>query len=689
MNGATTASESSVVPGGSPKRSSEVSDQLGKKMKRHHLDVSHARRAFDECKPSTYAGLAASVTAGAASDAEMLDRLVEAAIDGEFLEHFLLGLSYWAARSGIEQNAAREILDLWKRSEPETKQAVQLSVNGAGLMEAVLNTERGQTPIETIYDIVGSSASIGCLVEGNGQTVGTAFLVADDVVLTNAHVVSMFAAVKGGRREEVPGEVTVLFPNTRFMKGSQSPIRVPLHKQWLVWQSSPLGSPPHMAIADTAAVKADAMTRLDCAFLRLATQPSGLVPLDVRKPPAPLKTGLNHVIGFPNGGRACVYDAAPEQRYIKDAARVEHTMNTSHGMSGSPCLDSQARIYALHEGSVKNTVGESVYNRAIAMECIIAALPGGPEMLAPRIGRLWLDNPEVRRAWARAGLRLAGEPWLERLQKVGDPHPEAVAERSGFHPLFTRSDVDKWVQEAAASDSIKRFLRIGGLPGAGKSFCRHTVQAALPDRGHEFVYLPSDAAVNADRLAINQALRQATKIVTNVGGAGVRVRPMSGSLTLDEIEPLVQALTGAVAATGRLLWLYVDFGRGEGWAGETEAFWRAFAIRAASEPSLRLIFAGIRATTALDLGRAMPGVESIDLKALDVTALQSYLDLLVPARRIDLTTGSPAVAPIIADLLDVYEATLNGHAPGTAMIQAAFSVIVLVNLLGQPPADLP
>ncbi|MGE3874948.1 MAG: serine protease [Parvibaculaceae bacterium] len=635
-------------------------------LKRGHVDVGLVCRAFDQCRPATLTESAASLTAGATSDAEMISFLVAAAHQGKFWDAFISEVGVL-----VKHAVAANKDDVWRLLDTFTPDT--------GYMHAIIDANRGQTDLEAMYRIIDAGASIGCLVdtEKPATSIGTAFLVGDDVVLTCAHVVEAAMAAAGAtkddRDEKLSKQVIVKFPNRR---GLHKPIDVKVKCELL--RSQPFGKPPHMAIVDTDESKRDAAGKLDYAFLRLATQPSGLAPLDIISPPKPRKTGLNHVIGFPDGGLACKYDATDGQDYIEAAARINHPLNATSGMSGSPCMDSDGRIYGLHEGSVAS--GKSRYNRAVSMEKIIKNLGNGAQLLSRNVGKLWLDDPEARRSWAQAGLGLAGAEraeWIEKVMAVGDPSPESALHPAGFHPVFPRADFANWIRDARAKAAAQRLLLLGGSHGAGKSFCRHML-AALPAEEHRVVCLPHDAAVNPDRLAVNAALRKAALIPPLPGDFLAGVRPIPGSITHDEVPPLVQDLVAA-AGTG-LMWLFIDFHRGDGWPGETKAFWTAFAARAAEEPSLRLVYVGLKAAAVNDLKQTIAQAARINLTHPNVEELQSYIKLFVPARATGRQADEPDFAKEVDDVLADYQDLLDKNS-NMATVEAVRLIILIAEIL--------
>lgn len=653
-----------------------ISATLSDVLVKVHIDAGQVGRVFDWHKPASLHESAASITGGAKSEAEMVRRLVEAAQKTGFLNQFILGVHYLVSVASSATTA-------------DAGKILSLAPGSVGFMQAIMDANRGLASFVTLGKLFEACASIGCLVdrEKPATSFGTVFLVADDVVLTCAHVVEAAAAQIGAAAEEnrkaaIPKQVMVKFPNVEVMKRAQDAVEANLHADWDQLPSSPpFGQPPLMEIVNGKASEEKAAAHLDYAFLRLANRPHNLTPLNIVSPPTPRETGLNAVIGFPNGGLACCYDSLNGQQYVATAARINYLMNAMPGMSGSPCLDSDGKVYGLHEGTVKPGSGQP-YNRAISMERVVASLKaeGAARLFTRRAAKLWLDDPEARRSWAQSGLLLAGDngdDWIAKVEAVGDPPPNSLQPAPSLHPIFPRNDVTGWVERALSPSCAERLLLIGGQFGAGKTFCRHILAGALPADFHRMVYLPHDSATNPDRLAVNAALRKAALIRPPADTLSESVRPIPGRVTHDEVGPLVQDLV-PVAGSG-MLWLFIDFRRGDSWVGETKAFWTSFAAQATAEPSLRLIYVGLKPAARNDLRQVTRAAE-VSINPPTDQELRDYIAALVPARAPGRQASEAPLAQEISDALNAYDDSRNEY-PRMATVEAVRLIILLASLL--------
>jgi len=194
---------------------------------------------------------------------------------------------------------------------------------------------------------------------------GTGFLVADDLVLTNYHVVEHHYA-----RTLDAAEIECRFD---FAAGSAGAVTVKLHADWLVDHSpySPHDPGDNGGLPD--------FDHLDYALLRLQRPVSadpveggarGSLRLDSGTPvPAagavlfvgqhpglqPLKLAVGEVLGA-NG----------------NASRIRYDANTERGSSGAPCMDMQLNAVALHHaGDPDYTKLVGDYNQGIPIGRIL------------------------------------------------------------------------------------------------------------------------------------------------------------------------------------------------------------------------------------------------------------------------------------------------------------------------------
>jgi hypothetical protein len=236
-----------------------------------------------------------------------------------------------------------------------------------------------------------------CLVRIGGHDVGTAFLVGDDLVLTNAHVLFPHVDNMGPgqvefcfdyRSEGEPGHVTRLKLAVPEAPGDRS---------WLVDTS-----PPTAGEQQGKPEPIEAPTSPDCldfALVRIA-EPMGSGPapgLDRRGwfdiPPGASQQALAPgtalmIFGHPINQQSGAPVARPQVFSIASDAiigtnpngtRVRYRTNTDVGSSGSPVLTAEGRVVALHHFGKDWEFNQGIPLAAIvARPKVAAALGAGP-----------------------------------------------------------------------------------------------------------------------------------------------------------------------------------------------------------------------------------------------------------------------------------------------------------------------
>jgi S1-C subfamily serine protease len=212
-------------------------------------------------------------------------------------------------------------------------------------------------------DRVRAACGSVCRVEraSDGKSLGTGFLVASDLVLTNYHVLysstsktpipvqlRFDATTQGGGQIVLPDSakqqpVVESPPGGSEWGGSGDPSSTELDFAVIRLAEGP-GSPSHPAGAKRAHLEIDttAIAVSNDRPLLLLEHPLG----------APLQICLGSITGANPGG-----------------TRVHHNATTQRGSSGSPCLSMDLKVVALHNGGAG-----SQHNTAIPMLAVKTAL---------------------------------------------------------------------------------------------------------------------------------------------------------------------------------------------------------------------------------------------------------------------------------------------------------------------------
>jgi hypothetical protein len=214
-----------------------------------------------------------------------------------------------------------------------------------------------------------------CRIESPvNQAVGTGWLVARDLLLTNWHVVRRLLS-----GDKLPSSVVCRFDYATDASGTNAGVAYPLAEEWCL-SSSP-ASPLELGTGDEGPTAG----QLDYALLRLAEPvgeqagPSGQRRgwiVTKRSTTAPAAGGIVFVLQHPEGDPLKL--AIGSWKGTNGAAtRLLHDANTLQGSSGSPCLDAKLELVALHNAGdpmYDGIIGRPAQNQAVPLEPILAAI---------------------------------------------------------------------------------------------------------------------------------------------------------------------------------------------------------------------------------------------------------------------------------------------------------------------------
>lgn len=248
--------------------------------------------------------------------------------------------------------------------------SVQRSVSGSALARIVQQSRLALTP-QVWRDRLTTLSRRVCRVElEGGRALGTGFLVAPDVVLTNSHVIEhrLLEALR------VRFDLKVL------------PDRIAVHPGRVFAVTACLAQSPHSP-ADLMHPRPREATRdeLDYAFLliqdapgedRLGDQPRGFIPLAPSSPTAFAPGALALVVQHPKG-RPMQVALDTFQAVNRSQTRVTYCTNTHPGSSGSPCFTPDLELVALHHSGDPRPGHESAEDdEGIPLDTIRSSLSG-------------------------------------------------------------------------------------------------------------------------------------------------------------------------------------------------------------------------------------------------------------------------------------------------------------------------
>ncbi|MGO8124274.1 serine protease [Rhizobium ruizarguesonis] len=200
-----------------------------------------------------------------------------------------------------------------------------------------------------------------------GDSVGTGTLIADDLVLTNHHVIAGKISSEG----KLVSSVTCRFDYKTNGAGFTTPaLNVPANIL--------LASSPHAPEDLIAGPMANDFSLLDYAILKLdrklATEPivtggDARGRVDVSSPSEFVKNAGLLVLQHP-GGKPMKIDLGS----VLDlgATRFRHSVNTEPGSSGAPVFDAALRLIGIHHAGQNDGAAMLPYNEGIPLGVILA-----------------------------------------------------------------------------------------------------------------------------------------------------------------------------------------------------------------------------------------------------------------------------------------------------------------------------
>lgn len=302
----------------------------------------------------------------------------------------------------------------------------------------------------------------------SNEIVGSGFLIAPDLVMTNFHVLETFLDI-----DEATNKVKANGPGNQIffffdylsapapdMPPTASPL-VTAADDWLVYARASLQGD------GTATCKPIKHNEYDYAIVRLARRVGAL---SVRKggggrrgwlelPKEKIETlGERRILVFQHP------EAAPQQWDIGDfvqldqtETRVRYSVSTAHGSSGGAALDSTGQLFALHNAEVKTapTAAGKKLNQGVRIDKIVEDL----KAMAPAVLEIGPEAADSRLFWS-----LSDDP-------------------KNLSPIIGRTGFRDTIVEMLSSN-VERVLVVTGPPASGRRYSiellRHTLGMRVP-----------------------------------------------------------------------------------------------------------------------------------------------------------------------------------------------------------------
>jgi hypothetical protein len=194
-------------------------------------------------------------------------------------------------------------------------------------LESLKNKEKADwLPVEFLEKGVQAARAVG-RVEHHGHKIGTAFLIAPDLVLTNAHVIRHILVLEQG--------------GVRFNVGLQA------EAQWRYFAEQ---------VADSS------IEELDFALVRLKAPPIGAPPVTLSTETAYPAQPAN-ILQHPGGVGGLMQVALRFNAIVHvDSTRLYYVTDTENGSSGSPVFNDNWHVIALHRAGIVDDAQRPVKN---------------------------------------------------------------------------------------------------------------------------------------------------------------------------------------------------------------------------------------------------------------------------------------------------------------------------------------
>jgi hypothetical protein len=588
-------------------------------------------------------------TVQSGGDAAAMEKdLIAKAFDEAERRNFIKELAINISR--VERGLGRKDPEIAALMSQMVDGSMQLLTNPrAGLMELAL--------LPALTDIGKASA----YVESGNKLLGTAFLIAPDLVLTSAHVVlqhqggSFLSSLKPDLKFTFMPALSSTRPVVRAARGTE-PVAAAL----------PHGSPPD-SLDPTLGSSAGQL--LDFAIVRLSSSVEHVSWIDITQPASAQKGVRCFVIGYP-GEKSVWFDVDLVKDVNETAARVMHMTNTAAGMSGSCCVGPNGPV-ALHEGGffkigadgrvVVDEAGRRIVenNRAISLRSIRAALgamKSDPLVARPRASGGGIHNPALVVAWHRTGLRLAGpaleQVWNTSVSQTPGVSVEAIGAKEGYHPWFKRADLETWI-DGMNTNADERVAYLNGEAGTGKSFAVHILAAKINKSMRDLIVLtPTQTSA--------WSWSEAVAGLRRVGGGNGALRTAIGAVKFEDVAPIVSGLRtyGGIDRTAEgqhPLFVAIDFENGGNLKFEGTP-WREFIKQLAAQPWIRLLLVGLTESERGTLDRIFQSERDtetliplqIDLEHVGAKELKEFLLAVYRDR------GRPLPKATLDDFLGVW-----------------------------------
>lgn len=291
------------------------------------------------------------------------------------------------------RNLTAQLLDAARRNRPAEPEFFDLAQElGAAprsaTLEAILNEQNIVFDVTTFRRRISDLERQVCRVDLKGNAQGTGFLIGQSAVITNYHVVWKVIEQQSGF---APADISLRFDHKLLDDGTTIHPGTVYHlaQDWLIdrsgysvvdLQGEPKPADPKIDELDYAVLRVAGTPANDVSG-KLAQMnpaygaPRGHVPLPVPGTEHDFAANkvlfiMQHPLGAPLKMTANIY-----RSLNGNGTRVTYLNDTDNGSSGSPCLNANWELVALHHSGDPDTVKpRPEYNEGIPISAIVGLL---------------------------------------------------------------------------------------------------------------------------------------------------------------------------------------------------------------------------------------------------------------------------------------------------------------------------
>lgn len=295
-----------------------------------------------------------------------------------------------------------------------------------------------------------------------GKGLGTGFLIAPNLVMTNYHVID-----QQHKANDASG-IRLMFDYAEHLTGQNkngpTDKDVALAKDWLPYHSLE-DELDYAILVVEREVGNESVPTSKGDITRGWLAPSAITRLYKETPLIILHHPEEEPLSFSISEKSVF-------GYNESMTRIYHSTNTSHGSSGSPCFTNEWELVALHHAAKRKEADEDEHNVAIPMIAISRDLSRKGLFLPEKPGNTFIVQPRSQ-YMVVTGI----DEQLEYYARACYPKGNAFIDRTDFRKHLTNT-----------VKGDPQFLAVCGEKKSGKSFSKHLISHVMSNAPKEHAF---------------------------------------------------------------------------------------------------------------------------------------------------------------------------------------------------------